>query len=565
MDRAGRRRRRRWARARRLAGAFRHRARRTRARHHPRRSPGSRRQLRAGADADRPRGRQAAARRHARGRLRRRRRRHAGLGAAAPAPPRWDHRPACRRRGRHRRARGTFGAPAVVTAESQDVGALAPVRRARPRRRCRRRLARCRRRRRRSRAPAPARSRRSRGCWPRPTTAGRLAGPRTPPPARPPTSTTAASVLPPRPAVVPPWGGSRPLPSLRLVHASCAWRSRRRARALLRSAPSRSAAPVRRRRRRRSRGWTRRPQRRLDRQRGGAVRGPAASRARCPSAPARLACVPRVTATARPQALFHSEPLVVYVPCAAACRSPRHRRAAPPGLVGPAGGARPGRRQRGPARRRPMCASASRPCASWNHIFAPPRVAGGPRRRARHGPGGRAPAPMLAHRARRCRSAAAPCPRSCAPPLDVRARRAGTAVVVVSTWRTAGPARRMCFLAFTRRTRGRSFAPVVLQPLRARARPAALPRAARAPRRRALRPRARLRAGSAVRGSRGSSCPSADRSAVGALDRDALEHVRDRLAGVDGAPRAMSKMSFQRITTIGSMPFGEQRRDGRRG
>ena len=163
--------------------------------------------------------------------------------------------------------------------------------------------------------------------------------------------------------------------------------------------------------------------------------------------PARLAA-PRVTATARAQALFHSEPLVVDVRCAAACDlraiiAPRRPASGDEAAPAPAVG-NGGRRDAGRVRVRVMP-------QFWNHV-APPR--GGQVRVVVHAT---APGGTDASRT----AVAVPVRRRPLPPLraplDVRARRAGTAVVV--TWRTAGPARRMWFMAFTRRTRGRSFTP----------------------------------------------------------------------------------------------------------
>ena len=52
-------------------------------------------------------------------------------------------------------------------------------------------------------------------------------------------------------------------------------------------------------------------------------------------------------------------------------------------------------------------------------------------------------------------------------------------------------------------------------------------------------------------------CRACARLGLRALDRDPLEHVRDRLARVDRAS-SVSKMSFQRISIIGSMPFANR-------
>ena len=157
---------------------------------------------------------------------------------------------------------------------------------------------------------------------------------------------------------------------------------------------------------------------------------------------------PRVTATARPQALFHREPLALDVRCPAACDlratiAPRRPASDDEGPALPAVGTG-GRRDAGRVRLRVTPAFA-------DHV-APP---GGGRVRVvvrSAAPDGADAARTVIHA--RVRRRPVPPLRV---PLDVRARRAGDAVVV--TWRTAGPARRMSFHAFTRRTRGRAPAP----------------------------------------------------------------------------------------------------------
>jgi hypothetical protein len=155
---------------------------------------------------------------------------------------------------------------------------------------------------------------------------------------------------------------------------------------------------------------------------------------------------PAVTLTAAPQRLFHGDPLMVRARCAAACDlratiAPRPSRGeadyddgGPPAAAVGTGG----RRSAGPVRLR---------VEPWfsNHIapFHGRSVRVVVRASA---PGGTdASRTVLRVRVRR---------RPVPPlqvPLDVRAARAGDDVIV--TWRTAGPAQRMTFRAYTRRTR----------------------------------------------------------------------------------------------------------------
>jgi hypothetical protein len=152
-----------------------------------------------------------------------------------------------------------------------------------------------------------------------------------------------------------------------------------------------------------------------------------------------------VTLSARSQALYFSDPLVVDARCAAACDLravliPRGKRGPiderPGAGVGTASRATPGlvRLRIEPAR------GAIAPRAGGTVRVVVRATA----------PGGRAVGRTTLRVRVRRRT-----PPPFQHPLDVRARRAGEDVIV--TWRTAGPARRMGFAAWGRRTRGKSF------------------------------------------------------------------------------------------------------------
>jgi len=164
---------------------------------------------------------------------------------------------------------------------------------------------------------------------------------------------------------------------------------------------------------------------------------------RPPAQPA--APVVRVAAPPPEQALHRGSPLRLEARCSATCdlratiapRGGRRDGRSPGAAIGTAGRTGPGSVR---LRLDPL---------SGDHI-APPGGGTVPVTVLASAPGGVATARTVV-RARVRRRPVPPFRR----PLQVQARRADDAVVV--TWRTAGPARRMSFFAFTRRTRGRRF------------------------------------------------------------------------------------------------------------
>jgi hypothetical protein len=168
--------------------------------------------------------------------------------------------------------------------------------------------------------------------------------------------------------------------------------------------------------------------------------------------PAARPPAPAVELAARPQALYFRDPLIVDATCAAACDlratvapRARPRSGALPGAALGAGG------RTTPGRVRLRLAPAA------GHLA--PRGGGSLRVVVRAAAPGGAAVSRSSIRVRVRRRTPPPFQR----PFDVRARRAGDDVLL--RWRTPGPARRMSFIAFGRRTRGKRFPARELAPL----------------------------------------------------------------------------------------------------
>ena len=177
----------------------------------------------------------------------------------------------------------------------------------------------------------------------------------------------------------------------------------------------------------------------------GAPRGGGRLHLARPDAPRGGAPAPAIRATARRQTLYHREPLLVRVRCAAACdvRAVIAPRRDPdlPELEEPRAAVGVGGRDAAG-----LVTVRVKP-ASYMHV-APPGGGTVPVVVRATAPAGTATSRTTLRVPVRRR----PVP-PLQPPLDVRARRLGGDVLV--TWRTAAPARRLQFVAFTRRTRGR--------------------------------------------------------------------------------------------------------------